>query len=585
MSILIEPSTRIAFSVVENPGVYALLLGSGLSRAAEVPTGWDITIDLVRRLAAAEGVDGRRDWSAWHLERFGDEPSYSALLDALSVTPAERRSILHHYIEPTARDLEEGRRTPTHAHHAIARLVRAGYVRVIVTTNFDRLLEQALGAVGVEPVVIRSVDDLGGASPLPHSRCFLLKLHGDYLDNRILNTEEELAGYPAEYDRLLDRILDEYGLIVSGWSGDWDPALRAAIARAPNRRYPLWWASRGEPSAAAGELVAARAGTVVPIVDADGFFVGLADGVEALERARRPDPDTIELLLATTKRNLASPDRRIDLADAFAAELDRLMSRVTGPDFPVKASPLASDGLVERWRAIEGLSEPLARMLALAGRWGDGSDFGLAQDAVRTIFAARPGGGVVSLIALATYPAYLATLTYALGLAKAERWAELRAWFETEAASEFRKPQKLVRQSFMQAWSDVRGDFWKLWPGLENRITPWADHLVDHVVPWSRDLGMAPGTALANYHLVELLGGLVSLAEHETEQLAGAAQPVWFPFGQTMRMREDQDDVYARVGLLKNREALLAAGFCRGSAAHWDASIRAMDAVAARVGW
>ena len=27
--------------MVENPGVYALLLGSGISRSAEIPTGWE----------------------------------------------------------------------------------------------------------------------------------------------------------------------------------------------------------------------------------------------------------------------------------------------------------------------------------------------------------------------------------------------------------------------------------------------------------------------------------------------------------------------------------------------------------------
>jgi hypothetical protein len=102
---LLDPSTRIAFSIVENPGVYALLLGSGISRAAEIPTGWDITLDLVRRIGASEGVTDQTDWQTWYRDRFSTEPGYSSLLDALSVTPAERRSVLHHYIEPTADDL------------------------------------------------------------------------------------------------------------------------------------------------------------------------------------------------------------------------------------------------------------------------------------------------------------------------------------------------------------------------------------------------------------------------------------------------------------------------------------------------
>lgn len=42
-----DPLTQLAFSVYENPGVFALLLGSGLSRAADIPTGWEITLDLV----------------------------------------------------------------------------------------------------------------------------------------------------------------------------------------------------------------------------------------------------------------------------------------------------------------------------------------------------------------------------------------------------------------------------------------------------------------------------------------------------------------------------------------------------------
>lgn len=39
------------------PGAYAVLLGSGMSRAANVPTAWDVVRDLIRKVAAAEGVD------------------------------------------------------------------------------------------------------------------------------------------------------------------------------------------------------------------------------------------------------------------------------------------------------------------------------------------------------------------------------------------------------------------------------------------------------------------------------------------------------------------------------------------------
>jgi hypothetical protein len=43
---MIEPVTSLAFSVYSGKGVYALLLGSGLSRAAQIPTGWEVTLEL-----------------------------------------------------------------------------------------------------------------------------------------------------------------------------------------------------------------------------------------------------------------------------------------------------------------------------------------------------------------------------------------------------------------------------------------------------------------------------------------------------------------------------------------------------------
>ena len=75
-----NPATQLAFSIHENNGIYAFLLGSGLSRAAEIPTGWEITLDLVRRIATAEGVEEQDDWEKWYLEREGKEPNYSDLL-------------------------------------------------------------------------------------------------------------------------------------------------------------------------------------------------------------------------------------------------------------------------------------------------------------------------------------------------------------------------------------------------------------------------------------------------------------------------------------------------------------------------
>jgi hypothetical protein len=60
-------------------------------RRASQPDG-EITLGLVQRLAALENVTGQDDWAKWYLTRYGKEPSYSEILDALASTAAERGS-------------------------------------------------------------------------------------------------------------------------------------------------------------------------------------------------------------------------------------------------------------------------------------------------------------------------------------------------------------------------------------------------------------------------------------------------------------------------------------------------------------
>jgi hypothetical protein len=72
------------------------------------------------------------------------------------------------FFEPTEEDREEGRKVPGPAHRVVAALVARGAVRVIVT-NFDRLIEQALEAVGIMPQVVASSAAVEGMEPLAHA--------------------------------------------------------------------------------------------------------------------------------------------------------------------------------------------------------------------------------------------------------------------------------------------------------------------------------------------------------------------------------------------------------------------------------
>ncbi len=194
------------------------------------------------------------------------------------------------YFEPTGDERSQGLKRPSAAHKAIARLAASGYLRVILTTNFDRLTERALEEVGVTPTVISSPYQLAGALPLAHSGVTVIKLNGDYLDTRIKNADSELSGYDPAMDQLLDRVLDEYGLIVSGWSGEWDAALRAAMERCPSRRFTTFWTARSPLGEKARRLADHRQAVVLPAKDANQLFGTLQEKVQALEDLNAPDP-------------------------------------------------------------------------------------------------------------------------------------------------------------------------------------------------------------------------------------------------------------------------------------------------------
>ena len=112
MDSIADVPTRLAFSIHTNPGVYAVLVGSGLSSGAGIPTGWQITLDLIWRVALIQGVSDQPDWAAWYREKFGKEPNYTELVDELAPSQEERRTLLQGYIEPTVEEREEGLESP-----------------------------------------------------------------------------------------------------------------------------------------------------------------------------------------------------------------------------------------------------------------------------------------------------------------------------------------------------------------------------------------------------------------------------------------------------------------------------------------
>lgn len=389
---MIDPLISLALGMQSNKGVYALLLGSGVSRAAQIPTGWEVMLDLARKLALLYGEEVGVDSASWYREKYCAEPDYAKLLDGLAKTPEERQQLLRSYFEPNEEERDQGAKVPTAAHKAIADLVARGFVRVIVTTNFDRLLERAIEEAGVTPTVISTPDSADGCLPLVHQRCCIIKVHGDYLDTRIKNTPDELNEYDGRVNALLDRVFDEFGVVVCGWSAEWDPALRQAMERCKNRRFSLYWAARDTPGDHARRLLEAKQGSVIAVKDAERFFSELAEKVVALDDLHRPHPLSVSAAAATVKRLLSDDRHRIRLHDLVRDETELTFQRLQ-TEFADLLKTQRQEGRLVRGMEIMWNSIELLRAMCISGAyWAQHSHHRTFSDPIQRL-ATDPGEG------------------------------------------------------------------------------------------------------------------------------------------------------------------------------------------------
>ena len=417
----IDPTLSLAFTIEANPGSYALLLGAGVSYGA-VPTAWKILSTLVERLAVAQGAT-TVDPMTWYETTYGKPPNYSEVLAGLSPSAAARVGLLRPFFEGSSAfedEVEVEAPQPTEGHHAIARLMKAGFVKVVLTTNFDRLLEQALAAIGVEPTVLSTPSAMAGALPLHQQSVCIIKVHGDYLEPSFLNTGDELSSYDSAVSNNIARVLDDYGLIVCGWSATWDVALRHELEAHNPRRYANCWVEPLEPSEEAARLIQLRNATLVSKASSD-FFTGLEQSIVSIRNANKPHPLSISVAVANAKRFLTANDH-IKLHDSLAGSFADAESRVTKDSLAANAvnSWIPATDLVDSAMALS------MALVATVSQWGGAKEDEFWKSRLMEL-SFRPPVGNTDLWNLAYYPATLVLYVASVGMLLGGKMLELES--------------------------------------------------------------------------------------------------------------------------------------------------------------
>lgn len=237
------------------------LLGAGASAAAGIPTAFNMIWDFKRTLyCAAQRVPisscsdlGNSALRAKLQQHFNIAGSFP---------PENSDEEYSHYFKATYPDEQDRRRyidrlvasaSPSYGHLALAALMRLDRARLVWTTNFDRMVEDAAVEVlgGSSKLIIATLDSANLAmEAINEGRWPLLaKLHGDFQSRQLKNTSEELQTQDARMRHALVEACKRYGLAVVGYSGRDHSVMDALEEGIDNGNgYPsgLFWFQRSD---------------------------------------------------------------------------------------------------------------------------------------------------------------------------------------------------------------------------------------------------------------------------------------------------------------------------------------------------
>src|SRR5277367_213887 len=182
-----------------------VFVGSGFSRAAGLPSSTSIASSLARKIQAS-GKEAREVWS--QLDKASE-------LFEIVFGRARLVSDVQSILRTAPQD------TPSASHQLLASLVKHGFVRTIVTTNYDTLIEDACALQGAPITVVAHESQLSAAAgDLP----VLYKIHGDFSHPELLVlTQADLQ----RWNRLpearpivtqLEALFDRNALLFLGYS-------------------------------------------------------------------------------------------------------------------------------------------------------------------------------------------------------------------------------------------------------------------------------------------------------------------------------------------------------------------------------
>ena len=280
-------------------------LGAGASASAGIPTASDMIWEFKQKLFVSQRRDPAN--SVADLSQPNIRARLQAHIDSLENLPnagtPEEYAGLFEAVYPAESDRQEFIRTklsgakPSYGHLALAILMREHRCRLVWTTNFDTLVDDACAKIfdttGALTVATLDAPDMAEQTIIREHWPLEVKLHGDFRSRRLKNTDDELRQQDIQLRRMLVDSCRRSGLVVIGYSGR-DESIMNTLQEAARHdgSFPsgLFWLRRKEeklwPQVYNLLRKAQDSGAEAAIVSVENFdetlrdIISLIDGIE-----------------------------------------------------------------------------------------------------------------------------------------------------------------------------------------------------------------------------------------------------------------------------------------------------------------
>lgn len=349
----------------ENKQRFCFILGAGASVDSGIPTGNQLEMQWMNYLMGKTPHNGTYA-SEDETEKIANqlyaddemEHTFAEIKKAWEEAVKEGKSLSSEYyfdlyklrFHPNPRNgyrfLEKimGNKTPSLGYHTLALLMTSKELHnlhnLVITTNFDSLLEDALFLFTDQKPLVISHESLAAFIDSDTQRPIIAKVHRGLMFDPF-NSPETTNHLEKEWHEALDYALKTYTPVVIGYGGG-DGSLMSYLEKT-NSNKGIYWCylpKYGPPSSSIQRLVKSKSGCLVEIDGFDQFFLEL--GLNMFPDGDITPPKTGAYLTKQVKERIFN--YRTQFYEAFKKEgMDDILSLMSDVEKRYENEKLASN--------------------------------------------------------------------------------------------------------------------------------------------------------------------------------------------------------------------------------------------------